>query len=59
METFCVSYHTTVMMEMGRCKGVLLGLLRVCVQFKGTVIQGLQICSEWLCLRGGKRISIL
>lgn len=36
-KTSCVSYHMAVMMELGKVKekrGVLLGLLQVCVQFK-------------------------
>lgn len=55
MET--VSYFMTIMME--KVKGGFAGTPASMCSAKGTVIQGLWICSEWLCLRGGKLISVL
>lgn len=38
----------------GKVNGGLAGTPASMCSVYGTVIRGLQICSEWLCLRGGK-----
>lgn len=54
-DILCFQDYSTVMIDVGRLKkGGFAGTPASMCSVLGTVIQGLLICSEWLCLRGGQ-----